>query len=112
MLQNHCLCIVIVFSATTAIAVTDAFEPITYKNERIQLDNCWTLGRNCGKDAADKWCKIQGYTASKEFFLVKVTPTKTLVGQRCNGPHCTPDWAHALHASEFPSQRAGKAREP
>lgn len=55
---------------------------------RERLDNCYMLGRNCGQDAADKFCQIEGMERAARFELEKVSPTRTLVGQRCSGQHC------------------------
>ena len=58
------------------------------KAGKDRLDNCWMLGKNCGQEAADKYCQIQGYQRATRFQLENASPTQTLVGQRCTGSHC------------------------
>ena len=53
-----------------------------------RLDQCFTLGKNCGQSAANKYCEIHGYQKAKSFVTEKASPTQTLVGQRCTGSVC------------------------
>ena len=55
---------------------------------RERLDNCYTFGRNCGQEAADKFCQIEGMERALKFEVENVSATRTLVGQRCSGPQC------------------------
>ena len=57
------------------------------KGGKDRLDQCFTLGKNCGQ-AADKYCEIHGYQKAKSFETEKASPTQTLVGQRCTGSVC------------------------
>lgn len=77
--------------ATTALALELSANRPIYQgpaNGRERLDNCYTLGRNCGQDAADKFCQIEGMQRALRFEVEKASPTRTLVGQRCAGPQC------------------------
>jgi len=58
------------------------------KGGKDRLDQCFTLGKNCGQAAADKYCEIHGYQKAKGFETEKASPTQTLVGQRCTGSVC------------------------
>jgi hypothetical protein len=58
------------------------------KPGKDRLDQCFTLGKNCGQAAADKYCEINGYQKAKSFETEKASPTQTLVGQRCTGSVC------------------------
>jgi hypothetical protein len=81
-----------VLTISTAHALElEADRPIYYGPApgRERLDNCFTLGRNCGQDAADKFCRMEGMQRASKFELEKVSPTRTLTGKRCDGPHCT-----------------------
>ena len=53
-----------------------------------RLDQCWMLGKNCGQQAADKYCVITGFQKATAFQTEKASPTKTLVGQPCTGAVC------------------------
>jgi hypothetical protein len=46
------------------------------------------LGKNCGQEAADKYCQIHGYQKATGFQIEKASPTQTLLGQRCTGSVC------------------------
>jgi hypothetical protein len=54
----------------------------------FRLDHCITYGRNCGQDAADKYCQIYGYQRASKFSTMQASPTQTFVGQVCRGTHC------------------------
>ena len=78
-----------------SLAATVAFAELTvtaknpkYKGDNDRLDQCFTLGKNCGQSAANKYCEIHGYQKAKSFETEKASPTQTLVGQRCTGSVC------------------------
>jgi len=70
----------------TATATRPTYDGPKPGNDR--LDQCFMLGKNCGQDAAEKYCQIQGYEKAKTFQTEKASPTQTLVGQRCTGSIC------------------------
>ena len=81
-----------------SLAATAAFAELTAtaKNPKYggpkggedRLDQCFTLGKNCGQTAANKYCEIHGYQKAKAFETEKASPTQTMVGQRCTGSVC------------------------
>jgi hypothetical protein len=70
----------------TATANRPKYDGPKAGNDR--LDNCWMLAKNCGQEAADKYCQINGYQRAKRFDTEPASPTQTLVGQRCTGSNC------------------------
>jgi hypothetical protein len=83
-------CLVAVVAAASAELTATANRP-KYdgpKPGNDRLDNCWMLGKNCGQEAADKYCQINGYQKAKSFQTERASPTQTLVGQRCTGSVC------------------------
>jgi hypothetical protein len=83
-------CLAVIATAASA-ELTGTAERPRYdgpKPGNDRLDNCWMLGKNCGQEAADKYCQIQGYQRAKRFQVENASPTQTLVGQRCTGSHC------------------------
>ena len=58
------------------------------KSGNDRLDQCFTLGKNCGQTAADKYCEMRGYQRAKSFTTEKASPTQTMHGQRCTGSVC------------------------
>jgi len=70
----------------------------TYNNPRsagYRVDSCLNWGKNCGKPAADTFCKIKGFAASKSHIIaqgVGSTRAPTLVlnsGQTCTSSRCS-----------------------
>lgn len=64
-----------------------------YHNPRIagfKLDWCLTWGRNCGRPAADAYCRRRGHPFSTGFAKRNnVPPTRIITtGQICNGGFC------------------------
>ena len=56
------------------------------KAGKHRFDQCWMLGKNCGKDAAGKYRQIQGSQATRSNSETeKASPTQTLVGEPCTG---------------------------
>ena len=94
----RCLLKLSVVTASLFLVTTSAIADLTAtankpmydgpKAGKHRLDQCWMLGKNCGKDAADKYCQIQGYENAKSFETEKASPTQTLVGEPCTGSVC------------------------
>lgn len=57
----------------------------------LRIDGCLAWGRDCGKPAADTFCKTQGYDGARTFELRKTDAMTWLQGdmQICAGPGCT-----------------------
>lgn len=58
-----------------------------------RLDWCQSWAKDCGKPAADAWCRTQGFEAASEFpvdaNIGKSSPTKIIsTGQICNKSFC------------------------
>ena len=54
-----------------------------YKNPKVNgysLDYCRTWGANCGKPAADAFCKDKGYRNAQRFHVKKNTPPTRVIG--------------------------------
>ncbi len=58
------------------------------KGGNARLDHCFTLGKNCGQTAANKYCEMFGYQRAKSFTTEHATPTQTMHGQKCSGSVC------------------------
>ena len=58
------------------------------KGGNARLDHCFTLGKNCGQTAANKYCEMLGYQRAKSFTTEHVTSTQTMHGQKCSGSVC------------------------
>ena len=80
----------IVATAAMADLTATADKPMYQgpKPGKHRLDQCWMLGKNCGQQAADKYCQINGYQKAKSYQTEKATPTQTLVGENCTGSVC------------------------
>jgi hypothetical protein len=54
------------------------------------VDWCLHLGTNCGKPAADRWCKVTGHpSGSSSFHSARMRPTWALGDNKaCNGTNC------------------------
>ena len=78
--------------ATVALAdLSGTVERPTYdgpKGGNARLDQCFTLGKNCGDTAANKYCEMRGYQKAKAFTIEKVSPTQTMHGEKCSGSVC------------------------
>jgi hypothetical protein len=83
-------CVTAVAAAASAELTATANRPMYDgpKAGKERLDNCWMLGKNCGQEAADKYCQINGYQKAKRFQVENASPTQTLVGERCTGSVC------------------------
>jgi len=71
--------------------VTKKFQSPLYKGNR--LDWCRSWAKDCGKGAADAWCKYQGFEAASKFQIDenigKSNPTKIIsTGQICDQGFC------------------------
>ena len=58
------------------------------KGGNARLDHCFTLGKNCGQTAANKYCEMLGYQRAKSFTTEHVNPTQTMHGEKCSGSVC------------------------
>ena len=58
------------------------------KGGNARLDHCFTLGKNCGQTAANKYCEMLGYQRAKSFTTEHVNPTQTMHGEKCSGSGC------------------------
>ncbi len=56
----------------------------------VPLDYCLQWGRDCGRPAADAWCRAQGFAAASAFEVrLQSPPTRVLAtGQVCDEVHC------------------------
>ena len=56
----------------------------------VPLDYCLQWGRDCGRPAADAWCRARGFAAASAFEVrLQSPPTRVLAtGQVCDEAHC------------------------
>jgi hypothetical protein len=71
------------------VCVTDH----VYQNPKVggyALDYCRDWASNCGKPAADAFCRSRGHNAAVDFKVQRnKPPTRVISGGRvCNAPHC------------------------
>jgi PASTA domain len=61
------------------------------KKEMVALDYCLNWAANCGKPAADAYCKSHNYAASQSLDKKDNDPTTAVIstGQMCTAPNCT-----------------------
>lgn len=64
-----------------------------YKNPKVgkyPLDYCKRWGKDCGKPAADAYCRNKGYRRALTYHVKKNTPPTRVIssGQVCNAPGC------------------------
>ena len=81
------IAILVLSSAFSQAAVRTYFAP---EVDGKRLDTCLTDGQNCGKPAADAFCKVEGY--EKALLFQRETAAGTLqIGNRtsCVGPSCS-----------------------
>jgi hypothetical protein len=50
----------------------------------VPLDHCVTFGKDCGKPAADAFCRSQGFSGSESFAEEMVATTRTPGGELCD----------------------------
>jgi len=50
----------------------------------VPLDHCLTFGKDCGRPAADAFCRSQGFSRSESFNEEMVATTRTPNGQLCD----------------------------
>jgi hypothetical protein len=68
-------------------AVRNYFAPVV---DGQRLDSCLTGESDCGKPAADAFCKVQGFEVALMFQREAAADTKRLGnGVSCAGPSCT-----------------------
>jgi len=64
-----------------------AIPPVSFKSPmmgNVPLDHCLTFGKNCGKPAADAFCRSQGFSQSESFSEEMVATTRTPSGELCD----------------------------
>jgi hypothetical protein len=76
-----------------ADAYDDEDQPVKYANPMVgkrRLDWCLDWATNCGKPAADFYCKSQGQTTAVDFKIAEnIFKTRLLKsGQKCTDPEC------------------------
>jgi len=88
MIKASLLTIVLVLSASSAHAtVRNFFAP---ESQGLRLDSCLTGDHDCGKPAADAFCKAQGFETALIFQREAAAETVRLGnGAFCTGPACT-----------------------
>jgi len=59
-------------------ASVDAPKYAGSKGGNARLDQCFTLGKNCGQTAANKYCEMFGYQRAKSFTTENASPTQTM----------------------------------
>ena len=58
------------------------------KGGNARLDQCFSLGKNCGQTAANKYCEMFGYQRAKSFTTEHASATQTMHGEKCSGSVC------------------------
>ncbi len=61
--------------------------PVSFKGPMmggVPLDHCVTFGKDCGKPAADAFCRSQGFSGSESFGEEMVATTRTPSGDLCD----------------------------
>ncbi len=82
-----------------------------YKNPKVNgyaLDYCLTWGTNCGKPAADAFCRNKGYKKALRFHVRKNTPPTRVIksGQICSHAGCDRiDWLACAAEISFAQPR-------
>ena len=66
---------------------------VSFRDPKIEghaLDYCREWGRNCGKPAADAFCRSRGYLRADSFRVRWDSPPTMTIGDRklCRAPHC------------------------
>ena len=68
------------------------FNPFTrdYNDRPFGIDVCLNFGRNCGQPAADRYCRIEGYSSAVFFSIRHDTPPTWVIGdnRNCTGATC------------------------
>lgn len=106
---THCLFnfTIVIFACLLLVAVNPVFADSTrpegkritssFKSPMFQgnrLDWCRSWAKDCGKGAADAWCRYKGFDAASSTFQIaenigKSFPTRTIdTGQICNQDFC------------------------
>ena len=71
--------ITIFLSTTGASALEGLFERPMYKAGPARLDVCDHFGTDCGKPAADDYCRMMGYERANKFEAEHASPTRVMV---------------------------------
>ena len=81
--------------AATILLLATGFSQAAVRNffapevDGRRLDSCLTGGQDCGKPAADAFCKVQGFESALLFQRESVAGTIRLAnGGLCTGPSC------------------------
>ena len=66
---------------------------VSFRDPKIEghaLDYCREWGRNCGKPAADAFCRSRGYLRADSFRVRRGSPPTMTIGDRklCRASHC------------------------
>lgn len=83
----------ILFMLSLFISSTFSTESVTINNPKVggyALDYCKNWAKDCGKPAADAFCKSQGYFAALDYKVQNDTPPTKVIGsgQICNASFC------------------------
>lgn len=85
---NKYVCRYTLFFCLLLLATPTSAAEARYKNPKVNgyaLDYCRTWGADCGKPAADAFCKNKGYRNALSFHVRKNTPPTRVIG---NGRIC------------------------
>jgi hypothetical protein len=85
--------VVFIFLLTVFLPLSSYSETHRFNHPKISgiaLDWCLTWAANCGKPAADEFCRSQGFQQASDFKqAVNIGYTKILrTGEICNNPQC------------------------
>ena len=91
-----CVLLTLAFSlfTTYSVAGSQRFDQPTVEHGKMDrglpLDWCLTWGKNCGKSAADYFCRKKGYQSAGRFAKSEDIGMSKLLrtGQVCNDPAC------------------------
>ena len=83
-----CISLVATVALADLNASVDAPKYAGPKGGNARLDQCFTLGKNCGQTAANKYCEMFGYQRAKSFTTENASPTQTMFGEKCSGSVC------------------------
>ena len=79
--------LVLVLTATAGHAAVRSY--FTPSIDGLRVDSCLTSTGDCGKPAADSFCKVQGYESALIFQRESAVYTKRLgTGELCTSSEC------------------------